>query len=136
MDITTKKLNQIMNMLSIIHGENMFLISTVRTLIMDEETKKIIKKYEDDCNSQMQLIISGMYDDEINIGDTVKVIDNDYSPALHLIARIGRLELSFTDYRQNKCILTNFKEVKSGILSIDTMVRYQILSIPMYLMMN
>ena len=60
------------------------------------------------------------YDDEINIGDTVKVIDNDYSPALHLIARIGRLELSFTDYRQNKCILTNFKEVKSGILSIDT----------------
>ena len=40
------------------------------------------------------------YDDEINIGDTVKVIDNDYIPALHLTARIGRLELSFTDYRQ------------------------------------
>lgn len=60
------------------------------------------------------------YDDEINIGDTVKVIDNDYTPALHLTARIGRLELSFTDYRQNKCILTNFKEVKSGILSLDT----------------
>lgn len=60
------------------------------------------------------------YDDEINIGDTVKVIDNDYIPALHLTARIGRLELSFTDYRQNKCILTNFKEVKSGILSLDT----------------
>lgn len=60
------------------------------------------------------------YDDEISIGDTVKVIDNDYIPALHLTARIGRLELSFTDYRQNKCILTNFKEVKSGILSLDT----------------
>ena len=60
------------------------------------------------------------YDDEINIGDTVKVIDNDYIPALHLTARIGRLELSFTDHRQNKCILTNFKEVKSGILSLDT----------------
>ena len=47
MDTTTKKLNQIMNMLSIIHGENMFLISTVRSLTTDEETKMIIKKYED-----------------------------------------------------------------------------------------
>lgn len=59
-------------------------------------------------------------EDEIEIGDFVKVIDNDYSPALHLTARIGQLELSFTDYSNNKCILTNFKEVKSGILSIDT----------------
>lgn len=67
MDTTTKKLNQLMNMLSIIHGENMFLISTVRSFTTDEETKKIIKKYEDDCNTQMQLILSGMYDDEVNV---------------------------------------------------------------------
>lgn len=59
-------------------------------------------------------------DEEINIGDTVYVIDNDYSPALHLSARVGKLEISFTDHTQNKCVLTNFKNVKSGILSLET----------------
>lgn len=59
-------------------------------------------------------------EDEIYIGDTVYVIDNDYAPALHLSARVGKLEISFTDYTKNKCILTNFKDVKSGILSLET----------------
>lgn len=59
-------------------------------------------------------------EDEICIGDTVYVIDNDYAPALHLSARVGKLEISFTDYTKNKCILTNFKDVKSGILSLET----------------
>lgn len=59
-------------------------------------------------------------EEEINIGENVKVIDHEFTPALLLTARIGRLELSFTDHTKNKCILTNFREVKSGILSIDT----------------
>jgi phage minor structural protein len=56
----------------------------------------------------------------INIGDTVYVIDNDYAPALHLSARVGKLEISLTDHTKNKCILTNFKDVKSGVLSLET----------------
>lgn len=59
-------------------------------------------------------------EENINIGDTVYVIDNDYEPALHLSARVGQLELSFTDHTKNKCVLTNFKDVKSGILSLET----------------
>lgn len=59
-------------------------------------------------------------EDEILIGDTVYVIDNDYEPALHLSARVGQLNLSFTDHTKNECILTNFKDVKSGILSLET----------------
>lgn len=59
-------------------------------------------------------------EEEVQIGDTVYVIDSDYEPALHLSARVGQLELSFTDHTKNKCILTNFKDVKSGILSLET----------------
>lgn len=54
-------------------------------------------------------------EDEISIGDTVYVIDHEYDSPLFLEARIGQLSLSFTDHTQNKCKLTNFKEVKSGI---------------------
>jgi phage minor structural protein len=57
---------------------------------------------------------------EIELGDTVYVIDNDYTPALHLEARVGQITLSFTDHTKNSCILTNYKDVKSGILSLDT----------------
>lgn len=59
-------------------------------------------------------------EEELNLGDTVYVIDNDYVPALHLSARVGQLEISFTDHTKNKCILTNFKDVKSGVLSLET----------------
>ena len=59
-------------------------------------------------------------EDEILLGDTVYVIDNDYEPALHLSARVGQLDISFTDHTKNECILTNFKDVKSGILSLET----------------
>ena len=59
-------------------------------------------------------------EEEVNLGDTVYVIDNDYEPALHLSARVGQLEISFTDHTKNQCVLTNFKDVKSGILSLET----------------
>ena len=59
-------------------------------------------------------------EEEVHLGDTVYVIDNDYEPALHLSARVGQLEISFTDHTKNQCVLTNFKDVKSGILSLET----------------
>lgn len=86
------------------------------TLTWNELQKKKQPKITYDIEVNM---LQG-HSDEINIGDTVKVIDNDYIPALHLTARIGVLEISFTDHRQNRCILTNFKEAKSSILSLDT----------------
>lgn len=55
-------------------------------------------------------------EDEVSIGDTVYVVDHEYDPSgLYLEARIGQLEISFTDHTKNKCQLTNYKEVQSGI---------------------
>ncbi len=53
--------------------------------------------------------------EDISIGDTVYVIDTSFNPIITLEARIGKLELSFTDRNNCKCNLTNYKEVKSGI---------------------
>ena len=53
--------------------------------------------------------------DDLNLGDTVYCIDHTFSPSLTLEARVGKLELSFSDRTKCKCTLTNYKEVKSKI---------------------
>lgn len=57
--------------------------------------------------------------ENIAIGDTVYCIDNDYNPPLHLSARVSELQLCYTDPTKNKCILSNYKEVKSKIKQIS-----------------
>lgn len=53
--------------------------------------------------------------EDISIGDTVYVIDNDYNPPILLECRVGKLETSLTDTSKNKCTLSNYKEVASKI---------------------
>lgn len=58
---------------------------------------------------------------DINIGDTVYVIDHEFGGQdLLLEARIGKLEISFTDRTKCNCTLTNYKTVKSKIQSLVT----------------
>ena len=57
--------------------------------------------------------------EEIRLGDTVYVVDHSYTPALLLEARVGKLELSFTNRSENTCTLTNYKEIKSKLLDAD-----------------
>ena len=51
----------------------------------------------------------------VSIGDTVAVVDNAFNPPIHLMARVTKLETSFTDPNSNKCTIANFVEVKSNI---------------------
>ena len=58
----------------------------------------------------------GYFDyEELDIGDTVYCVDNEFSPPLHLSARVNQLVVSFTDRDKNACVLANFKEVQSKI---------------------
>lgn len=57
--------------------------------------------------------------EDLLLGDTVYVIDHSYTPPLLLEARVGELQLSFTDRTKNKCVLTNYKEIKSKLLDAD-----------------
>ena len=53
--------------------------------------------------------------EDISLGDTVYVIDRSFNPAITLEARVGTLEISFTDRNNCKCNLTNYKEITSKI---------------------
>lgn len=56
---------------------------------------------------------------EVRIGDTVHVCDFYYIPAILLQARISKLEISFTNPKNNKCILSNYKELISKLSELE-----------------
>lgn len=52
---------------------------------------------------------------QLEIGDTHYVIDHDFVPPLTLTARVGKLEISFSDPTKNKVTLTNYKHATGSI---------------------
>jgi hypothetical protein len=52
---------------------------------------------------------------QLEIGDTHYVIDHDFIPPLLTTARIGKLEISFSDPTKNKVTLANFKNATGSI---------------------
>lgn len=65
--------------------------------------------------------VDGYFD--TNIGDTVMVEDQEWTPILYLQARVSEQVRSFTEPSRNKTIFSNFKELQSqvDISSIDKM---------------
>ena len=53
---------------------------------------------------------------EIEIGDTHYVIDNDFCPAMQIKARIGKIEISFSDPTVNKIYVANNKRVSGSAI--------------------
>lgn len=56
---------------------------------------------------------------ELNIGDTIYVVDNEFLPPLHLSARVSQIQKHRTDPSKDKVILANYKEVVSKITDED-----------------
>lgn len=67
-------------------------------------------------NPKVDYEVSVVYDDELDIGDTVKIRDFDFKPnPLLLEARVSKLKLSFSDETKCTAEFANYKEVKSEI---------------------
>lgn len=77
--------------------------------------EKLQEVKEPKFDYEVDLALTSVEYEDIKIGDTNYVIDNDYNPPIFLESRIGKLEISFTDSNKNKCTLSNYKEVVSKI---------------------
>lgn len=53
--------------------------------------------------------------EEVEIGDTVKIVDHGFNPPIHLEGRVNQLKISHTDPSKNECVLANFKEIGTNI---------------------
>ena len=67
MDNTEKKLNQILNLLNLIHNKNTFILGFVKNLFINEADRKAMEEYIEKCNTQKEAIISGLYEDDVKI---------------------------------------------------------------------
>lgn len=65
------------------------------------------------CEPQVSYEVSGYVDAEI--GDTVKIVDEEYNPVLYLSARVTEQVRSFTDPDRYKTTFDNFEELQSEI---------------------
>ena len=55
------------------------------------------------------------YFEGLNIGDTVRIYDKEFTPMLMLEARVSKVEICFTDKSNSKVTFSNFVELKSEI---------------------
>ncbi len=56
---------------------------------------------------------------DIEIGDTHYVIDNDFYPPMNIKARIGKIEISFSDSTRNKIYIANNKKIRGSAIEDD-----------------
>ena len=83
--------------------------------VVENAVAELIRRATPRFDYECDTILTYKEFEDISIGDTVHVIDHTFNPMITLEARVGKLELSFTDRNNCKCILTNYKEIKSGL---------------------
>ncbi len=55
------------------------------------------------------------FDDTLNLGDYVEIIDRDYKPSLFLQARVLTLKISYTDSKKSTAVFGNYTVLTSNI---------------------
>lgn len=86
---------------------------------VEELKRRSVPKFDYECDTA----VSYAEYENINIGDTVYVIDHTFNPIITLEARVGKLEISFTDRDNCKCTLSNYKEIKTRITTDDSHIK-------------
>jgi hypothetical protein len=117
-----------------------FIVDPEAHDMFSNEGKYILKPYETNDSNPSELIWNAYYKlqelkkekytydipiylteeeyDDIEIGDTVYIVNDKFYPSIQLEARITELQLS--DNRENnKAIFANYKEVRSNIKNLD-----------------
>lgn len=65
------------------------------------------------CQPVVNYTVAGYFD--LDLGDTVRLVDEGYTPTLLLEARVAEQEICWTDPSKNKTVFTNYKELLSEI---------------------
>lgn len=88
---------------------------------------RALMELEKKCVPAYEFEIEGFYD--VDIGDTIRAIDEGYNPILLLEARISEQTISFSDPTKNKTVYSNYrilenKVSKSLLDRIDEVKKY------------
>lgn len=65
--------------------------------------------------------------EELNIGDSVTIVDNEYQPALHLEARVSKIRIQLSNRNNGKITITNIVEnpdtISEKVQRLSTLVK-------------
>ena len=101
------------------HIFDVFKFDTESPAELLREARKELKKR---CRPKLKYEVDvELLGKEVNIGDTVYIVDNEFDPPLHLSARVSRIERQRTikNGANDKVILSNYKEIVSRITDED-----------------
>ena len=99
-----------------INGSHIFGIHKEDTESAQELLRLTRLALEERVNPQIKYEMSvELLGKEVEIGDTVNVIDHEFNPPLYLTARVNQLTRSKTDPSKDEVVLANFREVNSNI---------------------
>lgn len=72
-----------------------------------------LAKLKKDCVPVVEYNVEGYFN--TGIGDTVTIVDEEYTPELYLETRVTEQHRSFTDPSTNKTVFDNFRELQSQV---------------------
>lgn len=101
-------------------GSHIFDVFKFDTESPAELLRETRKELERRCVPKLKYEVSiETLGQDVNLGDTIYIIDNEYYPPLHLSARVSKKETHRTDSNKDKVTLANYKEVVSRITDED-----------------
>ena len=102
------------------YGRNVSGITKTQEVTQNKEDSVIyIDNIGVDVYYDINFALKSVEIPEIEIGDTHYVIDNDFCPPMTIKARIGRIEVSFSDPTKNKITVANTKKILGSVVDDD-----------------
>ena len=99
------------------YGSNVAgIVKNEEIINVEDDTILFVDGFEDigiEVNYEVDFALKSLDITDMNIGDTHYVLDKDFNPA-QFKARIGKIEISFSDRTQNKIYLANSKKIKGN----------------------
>lgn len=83
--------------------------------IIYDESISTVNGYRVQLTYDVDIALKSLDVHDMRIGDTYTIIDHEFRPAMQFNARIGKIEISFSDMTRNKCYLANFKKIKGAV---------------------
>ena len=99
------------------YGSNVAgIVKNEEIINVEDDTILFVDGFEDigiEVNYEVDFALKSLDITDMNIGDTHYVLDRDFNPS-QFKARIGKIEISFSDRTKNKIYLANSKKIKGN----------------------
>lgn len=92
--------------------------------LLKKTREELIRRSEPKVEYELKL---DMINKDIQLGDTIGIVDQVFTPSLQLTGRVNKLITSVTNPENDSCVLANFKEISNNTINdliLDELIRF------------